>query len=108
MELYRLLRLQFLEDPAVGSIAGRAKTEVIDDPPFNLPGLVAESSELLLGWTPQSLRIREVLGQMLARRPRVVGLRVPSVTLLCPLLLSKHAYGSRVPWWGHKMTKKPK
>ncbi len=32
----------------------------------------------------------------------------PPSSLLCPLLLSKHAYGSRVPWRGHTTTKKPK
>jgi hypothetical protein len=53
----------------VGSIARRATTEMIDDPLLNLPGLIAEKSELLLGWTPQSLRVREVLGQMLPRQP---------------------------------------
>jgi hypothetical protein len=40
------------EDPAVGPIAGRTKTEMIDDPLLNLLGIVAENPELLLGWTP--------------------------------------------------------
>jgi len=63
-------RPQFLDDAAVGSIAGRAKTEVIDDPRFNLPGIGAQNLELPLRRTPQSLRVREVLGQMLPRQPK--------------------------------------
>jgi hypothetical protein len=42
---------------------------VIDDPLLNPPSMGAENSELLLGWTPHSLRFREVLGQMLPRQP---------------------------------------
>jgi hypothetical protein len=70
VEFYRLLRLQFLEDPTVGSIATRAKTEVIDDPRFNLPGIGTQNPELPLERTPPSLRVREVLGQMLPRQPK--------------------------------------
>jgi hypothetical protein len=34
-------------------MARRTKTEVIDDPLFNLPGLIAEKSELLLRMFPR-------------------------------------------------------
>jgi hypothetical protein len=63
-------RPQLQEDSAVGSIARRAKTEVIDDPLLNLPWVGGQNPELLLGGTPQSLRVREVFGQMLPGQPK--------------------------------------
>ena len=65
-------RLQLLEAADVGSIARRTKTEGIDDPLLSVPGIGAEKSKLFLGWTPQSLRVREVLGQVSPRQTEKV------------------------------------
>ena len=61
-----------MEAADAGLIASRTKTEWIDDPLLSLPGIGAEKSKLFLGWTPQSLRVREVLGQVSPRQPEKV------------------------------------